>query len=365
MRRVVVSEFVSLDGVMEAPGGEEGHPHSGWVLEFDDPGRVSVPRETRGPGWGDLVERYSTIAAVVVVVAIFAATTPSFLSGDNLTAILTQISVLAIVATGMTLCVAVGEFDLSVGSVVSLSGILSTKLIADGTSVVVALLVALAAGVTFGLANGLLATLLRVPSLVVTLASSAVAVGANYAYSGGASIYGTMPRSFQILGQGRLDPLGIPVIFVIACVVTAGAYVVLERSIFGRRMIATGLNATMARFTGIKTHRYRILGLVSSALLAAAGGILLASYIGSGQPDAGAPYLLNALTVVFVGMSTIRPGQANILGSLVGVVLLGVIANGLNLLGSPFWVTQVVSGGILILAVLVAALRGNLKLFSN
>ncbi|TAM68529.1 MAG: ABC transporter permease [Microbacteriaceae bacterium] len=310
----------------------------------------------------DLLSKYGTVVFLALVIIGFAAANPRFMSATNLANVLQQSAVLAILATGLTLALASGEFDLSTGSVASLAGILVTGLMANqhwgGWAAVAATVVV---GIAFGVFNALLVSLLRIPSLIATLGTSAVAIGVNFAYSGGASIYGTLPTGFKMLGQGRLGL--VPVSVIIAAVIVVLGYIVLEKTKAGRYMIATGTNSTAARLTGVHIKRYRGAGLVCSAALAAFAGIILASYLGTGQPSGGDSYTLVGLTVVFVGMSTIRPGQPNMLGSVIGVILLGVVANGLNLIGADTWIQQTVTGIILIIAVALAVLKEELRFF--
>lgn len=310
----------------------------------------------------DLLGRYGTIVFLMLIVIVFAVLAPRFLTGGNIVNILRQSSTLAIVAAGLTLCVAAGEFDLSTGSVASLGGILATGLIVNqNLTATVAIAISVLAGVSFGLLNGVLVSALRIPSLIATLGTSAIAIGVNYAYSNGSSVYGALPASFRAIGQGYLGP--IPAAVIIAAVVFIAAYLLLEQTRIGRYLIATGANSTAARLTGVPVRRMRLLGLLISGTLAAFAGVVLASYLGTGQPNGGDNYTLVGLTAVFVGMSTIRPGQANVPGTLIGVLLLGVVSNGLNLLGSPFWVQELASGAILVAAVALAVVKEELKFF--
>lgn len=310
----------------------------------------------------DLLGRYGTVVFFVLIVVVFSLLSPRFFTGGNLVNILRQSSTLAIVAAGLTLCVAAGEFDLSTGSVASLGGILGTGLIVNqGFTTAYAIGIAVFAGVSFGLLNGLLVSVLRIPSLIATLGTSAIAIGVNYAYSNGSSVYGALPGGFRTIGQGYLGL--IPVAVVIAVVVFIVAYLLLEKTRVGRYLIATGANSTAARLTGVPVRRMRMFGLLVSGTLAAFAGVVLASYLGTGQPNGGDNYTLVGLTAVFVGMSMIRPGQANMIGTLVGVLLLGVVSNGLNLLGTPFWVQELASGTILVAAVALAVIKEELRFF--
>lgn len=306
--------------------------------------------------------KYGTVISVILLFAIFSLVAPNFLTVNNLFNMLRRVAMLGIVTTGLTICVASGEFDLSVGSVMSLSGIITTGLIIfNHQPLFIALLAGVSSGIIFGLVNGILVSVLRVPSLITTLGMSAVAVGVNYGYSGGASVYGAMPAGFLQIGEGYVGPVPIPVLISVA--IMGGGYILLERSKLGRHIVATGANPIAARLTGVSVKRNRFLGLVVSGFGAAVAGIVLSSYLGTGQPNGGDPYLLSALTAVFVGMSTIRPGQANLGGTVVGVLLLGILGNGLDIVGAPFFLQSIVEGGVLVIAVSIAASRQELRFF--
>ncbi len=145
--------------------------------------------------------------------------------------------------------------------------------------------------------------------------------------------------------------------------VLAVLYFFLNRSRAGRYIIATGANPKAARLSGISVNRYRFLGLVISAFFAALAGIMLTSYLGSAQPQGAEPYTMDALAAVFLGMTTIKRGQANILGTVIGVLTLGILNNGLNMVGAPFYLQNIVRGGTLIFAVLLAVRREEIRFF--
>ncbi len=321
-----------------------------------------VSPTTRTIDWEDIIARYGTVLALIVVFIAFALLEKRFVSSRNLINILRQVSTLAVVAGGLTICVAAGEFDLSVGAVASLSGIfVAGMMVRQGQGMVVAILVALASGVAFGVGFGLLVTLFRVPSLIATIGGSSIALGVNYAYAGGDSIYGRMPESFKFIGQGFVGE--IPFTVIIALVVIAGLYVFLNNFRIGRYIIATGANPKAAKLSGIHTNRYRFLGMVISGFFAALAGIMLTSYLGSAQPQGADAYTMDALAAVFLGMTTIKRGQANMLGTVIGVLMLGIINNGLNLVGAPFYLQNMVRGGVLIFAVLLAVRREEIRFF--
>jgi len=307
------------------------------------------------------VTRYGTIVAFLVLVVVFSLATDKFLTSRNVITIMRQSSVLMVISAGITIAVAAGEFDLSLGQVASMSMIILMGLIIrqeQGTFI--AIVAVLALGSLFGLLNGFLVTRARVPSLICTIGTGAIAVGVNYAYAKGDSIYGRAPDDFTFIGQGFIGPIPFSVIF--SLIILLGLYFFLNHTRAGRYIIATGGNPTAARLSGVKIGVYRMAALFISAVCSALGGIVLASYLGAGQPTAGDPYTMNCLTVVFLGMTTIKPGQANLLGTLVGVVFMGVLNNGLNLVGAPFYAQNIIRGAVLIAAVILAVSREEIRL---
>ena len=310
-----------------------------------------------------ILTRYGTVFAAVVIFAVFALATNKFISANNISNILVQVSVLMVISSGLTVAVASGEFDLSVGEVAGLAGVLSAGLMVwSGLPVIVAIIVPMVVGVAAGMISGMLVTRLRIPSLIATLAMGPIALGANYAYDGGDSIYASFPDSFYYIATGRLFGV-VPVPSVIALCVVAIFYVLLNWTRLGRAVVATGANIQAARLSGINVNRCRLIALGLSGFGAAMGGIMLTARLGTGQPGAGEPYLLDSLTAVFLGMTAFKPGRATVQGTLVGVVIIGMLDNGLNLLGAPFYLQNEVRGLVMIAAVSLAVLRGEIRFF--
>ena len=309
-----------------------------------------------------IVARYGTVLAAIVIFAAFALASDRFLSINNISNILIQISVLMIVSSGLTVAVASGEFDLSVGQVASLSGVLVAGLmIWSGLSVAAAMALAIGSGVVIGVINGLLVTRLRIPSLIATLAMGPMALGLNYAHTNGDSIYASMPPAFYYIATGKVGLLPVPVI--IALVTVGLFYVLLNKTRLGRGVVATGANIQAARLSGIPVNRCRLVALALSGLGAAMGGVMLTARLGTGQSGAGDAYLLDSLTAVFLGMTAFKPGRATVQGTLVGTVIIGMLDNGLNLLGAPFYLQNEVRGIVMVAAVSLAVLRSEIRFF--
>jgi ribose transport system permease protein len=311
---------------------------------------------------GDIITRYGTVFALVAVVIVFAILAPKFFTSGNIINVLRQISPLTIVAIGLTICIASGEFDLSQGTIASLAGILVTGLVVrQEQSFALACVVAILAGTILGLLSGFFVTRMRVPSLIATMGVSAFAVGINFAYAKGDSIYGRMPDAFDFIGRGFVGP--IPFSVIVAAVLSVLLFVFLNYTVIGRNILATGGNPVAAKLTGIKISRYRLIGLIISGTCAGIAGIVLTAFLGTGQPNGADAYSMDALAAVFLGMTTIRPGQANLLGTIVGVLILGILNNGLNLVGAPFYMQNIVRGGMLVLSVSLAVYREEIRFF--
>ena len=324
---------------------------------------VTTAAPARRLDYGALAARYGTVGAALLIFVVFALTSGRFVSASNIGNILVQISVLTVISSGVTVAVASGEFDLSVGQIAGLSGVLVAGLMTwSGLPIPVAILLAIAAGTVLGCVSGLLVTRLRIPSLIATLAMGPIALGLNYAYDGGDSIYTQFPRAFYAIATGHV--LGVvPLPIVIAAAVVCAFSVLINRTRLGRALVATGSNLQAARLSGINVNRCRLLALILSALGASMGGIMLTARLGTGQPGAGEPYLMDSLTAVFLGMTAFRPGRATVQGTLVGVIIIGMLDNGLNLLGAPFYLQNEVRGVVMIAAVSLAVLRGEIRFF--
>ena len=189
-----------------------------------------------------------------------------------------------------------------------------------------------------------------------------IALGFNYSYSGGDSIYAQMPDNFYYLSTGRVFGF-LPVPVLIAAIVVILIYVLINHTRYGRATVATGTNLVAARLSGINVNRCRQVALIISATGAALAGVMLTARLGTGQPGAGEPYLLDSLTAVFIGMTAFRPGRASVQGTVIGVIIIGMLDNGLNLLGAPFYLQNIVRGVVMIAAVALAVLRGEIRFF--
>lgn len=310
---------------------------------------------------GMLAQKYSTLVVLVVLFVGFSVATDRFFSSTNLVNILQQISMLTIVAVGLTFGFAAKEMDLSVGYVVGLAGLLCPLLMVGGAPIPVAILGALGAGLAVGLINSALVVGVGVPSLIATLAAGSILWGINFIISGGRAIYGGIPDGYLILGQGKIGGF-FPYPALIMLLVVGLSWFVMERTTFGRYLYAVGGNARAAELSGINVKSYRVYGLALSSFFAAISGIILSARLGSGQPNGGETYLLDGLAAVFIGMTMLRPGTATVMGTFFGALLIGIMNNGLNLMGMDTYIQSIVKGVIIVIAVSVVSRSTKLKL---
>ncbi len=305
----------------------------------------------------DRLAPWGTIAALAAIVLVFAIAKPSeFLAWGNMQQILSQGAGLGIVAVGLTLVLIVGEFDLSVAAVATASGFVAALLVQDGMAVPLAIVLAMAFGATLGAVNGFVTVFLNVSSFIATLAMLTVATGLATWWSKGESIAITNPG---FLDLARDKVVGIPLTALIAIVIYVIVWIVTERTRVGRMLYATGANPGAARLAGIRVGLVRMSAFSVCSLLAAIAGVLLAARLSAAYHGAATPYLLDAFAAAFLGAVTLRIGQFHVIGTAIGVLLLTVLTNGLDVLAAPSYIAQLISGCFLIAAVAVAGIRAR------
>ena len=296
---------------------------------------------------------YALAAATVVLIAIFASIAPGFLSVANAVNIALSIAIVGILAVGMTAVILTGGIDLSIGSVLALAGVSAAIVATKGAPFIVVLFVALGVGALTGVVNGSLIAYLRVPPFVATLAMLTAARGLSFIISEGRSI-GGMPPWFGSLG--RTVVFGVPApVLVMGAVMAAGA-VVLGRMVFGRYIYALGGNAEAAWLAGIRVKRVTWLVYTLNGALAGLGGLVLASRLGAGVPNAGVQYELDVIAAVVVGGTSLSGGRGSIGSTLWGTVFIGVLTNGLNLANVDPYVQKIALGVVIVIAVIADGL---------
>lgn len=298
--------------------------------------------------------KYGTVLALVLLVAYFQINAAGFLNSGNIAAILGQAAVLMLLAGGLTLVLVLGLFDLSVGWVASMAGMICTGLMSEHhVSLPLAVLVALLAGAVVGLVNGVLVTVFRINALLATLATGSLVSGFLTWYS--ITPFSTgLSNDFLNFGFKRWGWLPAPALA--SAVVCFVAWVILQHTASGRNMYAVGGSAEAARIAGVNVRRITIGAFVACSVMAAAGGIVLAAQLGSGQPQSAVGLLLETFAAAFLGSATWREGQFHLAGTAVGVLILGVVFSGLGIMNTPAWLNQVITGLILIAAVGLSSL---------
>ncbi|MDF2573416.1 MAG: rbsC 6 [Agromyces sp.] len=311
----------------------------------------AVPRRSMGQ---TLLASGTVLALVALIVFFFAMRPDIFLGFTNVRNILYQVAILAIIAGAQTIVMVVGDFDLSVAATSALAGAVASSMMLGGTPVPAAILVGLAVGLLVGLVNGVLVAYLNLSAFVATLATLTSVTGLAFLVTEGTTLF-KMPAEFNNLGQGRFLQIPLPVF--IAAGISLILWALLRYTTLGRRWYATGGNAEVSRLSGVNVRLARLLAFTVAGLVSAIGGILLAARLGSASAVQGEDNLLFSVAAVFLGMTVVRSGAANIMGTLVGVAIIGVMSNGLNILGVNSYVQQVVTGLIIIAAVTLSSLK--------
>lgn len=287
---------------------------------------------------------------LLVLVVIFSLLSSNFLTAGNMINLLRQIAINGLIAIGMTMVITTGGIDLSVGSILGLTAMVSAFLMVSGVPPFIAVIVCLALGALLGLINGFLIAQYKLQAFIVTLATMTTFRGLTYVISDGKPISNISDSSlFTFIGKG--DILGIPIPIFIFFIAFAIAYVVLNKTVFGRNVYATGGNETAAKLSGVDVKKTHMKVYVISGLLAALAGLILISRLNSAQPTLGDGYELDAVAAVVIGGTSLAGGRGRISGTLVGILILGVISNGLNIIGVSSFYQEIVKGLIILIAV--------------
>ena len=301
--------------------------------------------------------RYGTILSLLALLVVFSAARPDvFPTVDNLLNIMNQISILGTMAFGLTVCLVMGLFDLSIAAMATLGGYVATLLLVtypNSVSVPVAVFASIAVSAAIGIVNGLIVSYLGISAFIATLATGSIITGAVLGISNSKTIITGIPDEFMAIGQGSIVGVSNPILIMLC--VGFVLWLLLEHTQLGRHLYAIGGNAEASRLSGIAVKRYAPFALAVSAACAGLGGLMAAAVLGAGRPQGvGDTYLLNAFAAVFIGASSLRPGRFHILGTLIGVLLIGVINNGLSVMGVPTYWQYIVQGVLLVIALFSA-----------
>ena len=298
-------------------------------------------------------EQTFTIVALLVLIVVMAVINPDFLGWQNLSNITRQVSINAIIAVGMTFVILTGGVDLSVGSVMALSGtMMAGFMIKYNMSPVVAVLLGIIIGAVCGIITGSLVAYAKIPGIIASLAMMEMARGIALIYTGGYPLSG-LSSSFSNLGNGNIGIVPIPLI--VTAVIYLIAYLILNQSATGRYTYALGGNEEAVRLSGINIKKFKALPYIISGITAAMAGAILVSRMQSGQPNAGTGFELDAIAAVVLGGTAISGGRGHILGTIIGALTLAVLSNGLNFMGVTPYVQRVIKGAIIVVAVIIAS----------
>ncbi|MCM5553187.1 ABC transporter permease [Pleomorphomonas sp. NRKKF1] len=306
-----------------------------------------------------LIQDYGIFLAFLILAAILSVSNEFFLTPGNISNVLLQTSINGVLAIGMTFVILTGGIDLSVGSVVALAGIVSASFATTSSTaaiygapypVAIPLAVGVAVGVACGALSGLIVSYFSVPAFVTTLGMLSAARGLTLIYGGGRPVPALTPE-FRWIGTGHV--LGIPAPVVILAAVFGLAWWILARTRFGRYIYAVGGNAHAAKTSGIDVIRIRFAVYVISAGLAGLAGMLLSARTGSALPQAGIAYELDAIAAVVIGGTSLSGGVGRITGTLIGALIIGVMNNGLDLMGIQSYYQQVLKGALIVGAVML------------
>ncbi|MEG2383287.1 MAG: ABC transporter permease [Oscillospiraceae bacterium] len=285
----------------------------------------------------------------MVLVVVFSLLAPGFFSVNNFISLTRQIAILGVVSTGMTLVLIAGGLDLSVGSQISLIGVLVATLIVNaGVNPILACIIGLICSTIIGYLNSVLIIKTNMWPMITTIAMMQVLQGVAYIITGGLPVYG-MPDYMKAIGQGYLGPIPIPVIIMVV-IMALGSFI-LNKTYFGRYLYAIGSNAEAARLSGINITKIKTIVYMICGLLAGIGGLIMMGRVASGQPKAGATFEMDVLTACVVGGVGLNGGKGKMSGVAIGVLIMGVLSNGLGVMGVSEYYQLVCKGAVLLLAV--------------
>lgn len=292
---------------------------------------------------------YAAWFIVLALVIIFSLIEPQFRSFDNMMTILRQVSIVGIMALGMSFILITANIDLSIGSLVAFTGTLTALLIVNvGIPIWIAIALGLVAAGAIGAISGFILTLTNIPSLILSLGMMMVVRGAAYLLSGGVPVYG-LPAEIAFIGQGFIGPVPVPAVILVVLAV-ASAFV-LNKTFFGRYIYAVGANAEAARLSGINVQLIQRSVFVIGGVIVGIAGIVMMSRVNSGQPSAATSLELDVLIACVIGGISARGGEGRIMGLIGGVLAMGILSNGMAVMGLSDYHQMLMKGAVLIVAV--------------
>ena len=300
--------------------------------------------------------------ALVLLIAMFSLTTEHFLTAANITNILTQVTINLILAVGVTFVILIGGIDLSVGSVLALCSVVAGTVInwpglGTAEAIILATLAAVFTGVLAGMFNGLITAYWGLPSFIVTLGMLNVARGAALQVTDARTIY-SFPPAFNAFGSQTI--LGVPLVFLVALALVGIAWFVLTRTVFGRLLYGIGNNEEAVRLAGHPLFLYKVAAFTISGACVGIGAIVYMTRLNIASPIIGNGFELNAIAAVIIGGTSLSGGRGSVVGTLIGAFIIGVLANGLILIGLSDFMRQMITGLVIILAVILDKYRERL-----
>jgi ribose transport system permease protein len=326
------------------------------------PGEVSPSKRSKKALAQRVLQEAGIGLALLLLMIVFSVAAPHFTDESNITNILTQITINLIMATGMTFVILIGGIDLSVGSVMALCAMvaglaLKSESVPIPLAIAAAVTVSVVVGMICGFVNGFVSSFWNVPSFIVTLGMLNIARGAALEVTDARTLF-EFPNVFNEFGTATL--LGMPAIFVVALAMVLLGWAVLTRTVFGRLVYAVGNNEEAVRLSGHDTFRIKVAAFIISGLTVGIGAIVYMARLTIASPILGTGFELNAIAAVIIGGTSLNGGRGSLIGTFLGACLIGVVADGLILIGVGDFVRQMITGGVIILAVILDSYRARI-----
>ncbi|SAL74211.1 L-arabinose transporter permease [Caballeronia peredens] len=315
-----------------------------------------IPQKNDKQKWWQQITEYSLIVIFVVMFLTMSLTVDHFFSIENMLGLALSISQIGMVACTMMFCLASRDFDLSVGSTIAFAGVLCAMVLNATDNTAIAIVAAVAAGAVIGFVNGAVIAYLRINALITTLATMEIVRGLGFIVSHGQAV-GVSSDTFIALGSLSMLGISLPIWVTLACFIVFG--VLLNQTVYGRNTLAIGGNPEASRLAGINVERTRVWIFLIQGAVTALAGVILASRITSGQPNAAQGFELNVISACVLGGVSLLGGRATISGVVIGVLIMGTVENVMNLLNIDAFYQYLVRGAILLAAVLLDQLKNR------
>jgi ribose transport system permease protein len=301
----------------------------------------------------EILIRYGTFFASCVLFVALAVAAPNFLSTGNLVNVVKHISFLGVLALGFTMALMTAELDLSFANVCSAACVSVGWLVHNQYPVGAAIAAGLGIGLAAGLLNGILVTWMKIPSLIATLATASIANGFAFMITQGVAFVGAWNPSFVWIGRGQIA--GVPTLIVWLSILVLVSWFMLKYTIIGLRMLSVGQAAEAARLAGISVRKIKVLGLTLSGLAAGIAAVMMTANLSSAAPNSAGDFMLMSIAAVLLGMTMFEPGRPNVAGTICGALTIGMLGNGLVLLGAQYYMQDIALGIIILASVAVSS----------